>query len=132
MPGQNSKNSEDIAMSGPTVLDAKTNPGTFDLNQNLEPVSRTQVVASVKDFQHKVTDVRIRFLHVPMEISMKEVSGSTWVADLSSSQLKQLAVNGHTMKYEANVVARDNSGQTAVSKSPIEIAVRAPDINATG
>jgi hypothetical protein len=127
-----SKNGQEIAVSGPTVLDAKTTPGTFQLNQNLEPVSRTQVMASVKDFQNKVTDVRVRFLHVPLEMPMKQVSPSTWVAELAPNQLKQLAVNGHTMRYEANIIARDNAGQTAVSKQPIEIAVSAPDINATG
>lgn len=127
-----SKASQEIAVSGPSVLDAKTNPGTFDLNSNLEPVSLTQVVANVKDFSNKVTDVRIRFVHVPLEIPMKEVSPSTWVATLSSTQLKQLGVNGHTMKYEANVIARDNQGQTGISKQPLEISVRAPDLNATG
>jgi len=126
------KASQEFAATGPSVLDAKTNPGTFDLNSNLEPVSLTQVVANVKDFQNKVTDVRLRFVHVPLEIPMKETSPSTWVATLSANQLKQLGVNGHTMKYEANVIARDNQGQTGISKQPIEISVRAPDMNATG
>jgi hypothetical protein len=126
------ESAKEFASSGPTVVDVKTEPGTFNLTQNLEPVGRTEVIANIKDFNNKVSDVRLRFTHIPMEIPMKQVSSSTWVADLGGSQLKQLAVNGHTMKYEANVIARDDKGQTGVSSSPIEIAVKAPDINSTG
>src|SRR6185437_7409108 len=68
--GGNSKSGQEIAATGPTVLDAKTSPATFDLNSNMDPVTRTQVIASVKDFQNRVTDVRVRFLHVPLEIPM--------------------------------------------------------------
>ena len=131
-PSGNISNGEQLAHTAPTVVSARTNPGTFELNQNLDPVSRTQIVADVKDYSNKVTDVRIRFVHIPMEIPMHQASASTWVADLQPQQLKQLAVNGHTMKYEANVIARDNQGQTGMSAKPLEIAVKAPDINATG
>lgn len=127
-----SESAKELAQIGPTVVDVRTNPGTFDLNQNLQPVSRSEVIANVKDFNNKVTDVKLRFVHIPLEVSMSQVSPSTWTADLKPNQLRILAVNGHTMKYEANVVARDEKGQTSVSNNPIEIAVRAPDINATG
>jgi hypothetical protein len=127
-----SKNSQDIASTGPTVLDVRTNPGTFALNQNMTPVSSAQVVADVKDFNGKVSDVRLRFVHVPIEVPMQQVTPSTWVADLNQSQLRQLAVNGHTMKYDANVIAKDNKGLTAVSGTPVEISIKAPDIMSSG
>lgn len=130
--GNKSESAKELATAGPTVVDVKANPGTFEVNQNLQPISRSQVVANVKDFSNKVTDVRLRFVHIPLEIPMTQVSPSTWTADLKPDQLRMLAVNGHTMKYEANVIARDNKGQTAVSPNALEIAVRAPDINATG
>ncbi len=126
--GSKSESAKELAASGPTVVDVKTFPGTFDVNQSLQPVSQSQVIASVKDFKNTVTDVRLRFLHIPMEIPMKQLNTSTWVANIQPDQLRQLAVNGHTMKYEANVIAKDNIGQTAVSRTPIEIAVKAPEV----
>jgi hypothetical protein len=130
--GGNKSNGNELAQSGPTVLDVKTSPDVFGLNQNLAPVSQAQVVANIKDFQGQVQDVKLQFLHVPLVVQMKQVTPSTWVADLTQEELKQLAVNGHTMKYEANVVAKDTSGQLGVSKSPIEISVKAPDVTSSG
>jgi hypothetical protein len=125
-------NGQDIASIGPTVLDVRTSPGIFALNQNLAPVSTATVVADVKDFNAKVDDVHLRFLHVPLEITMQQVTPSTWQADLTQEQLKQLAVNGHTMKYEANVIAKDDKGLTAVSAKSVEIAIKAPDVMSSG
>lgn len=95
-------------------------------------MTQAQVVADVKDFQGQVQDVRLRFTHVPIEVPMTQVTPSTWMATLDQNQLKLLAVNGHTMKYEANVIARDTKGQTGISQKPVEISVKAPDITSTG
>ena len=118
-----------MASSGPTVVDAKTNPGTFELSSDFKPTQTATIVADVKDFTAKVTDVNLRFLHVPMEIPMQNIGGTTWRAQLSSEQLKTLAVGGQTIKYDVNVVAKDEDGMTAVSKEPINIAVKAPDLS---
>ena len=127
-----SDSGQEISRTGPTVLDTRTNPGTFSLNQNLQPMSQAQILADIKDFQGKVQDVRLRFTHIPIEVRMTQVTPSTWMATLTQDQLKQLAVNGHTMKYEANVIARDSVGQTGISQKPLEIAIKAPDITSTG
>jgi hypothetical protein len=124
----NSKSADDLAYMGPTVLDAKTNPGTFELNRQMKSKTEAQVVADVKDFQSPVTDVRLRFVRVPVEIPMKKTGkGDQWVADLSQSQLRELAVAGHTMNYDANIIAKNSKGQVATTKKPINVAVKAPD-----
>jgi hypothetical protein len=115
-------------LSVPKVVDAKTNPGTFELDQNMDPITRTQVIANVKDYGNKVTDVRLQFAGVPMEIPLKQSKGTTWTADLNSDQLAQLAVSGKTMKYKANVIARNDKGQVGVSSDPVEVEVKAPEI----
>jgi ABC-type glycerol-3-phosphate transport system substrate-binding protein len=125
-----SKSADDLAYTGPTVLDAKTNPGTFELNRQMTPKTEAQVVADVKDFNAKITDVRLRFVRVPVEIPMKlsKDKADQWVADLSKDQLRELAVAGHTMNYDANIIAKNSKGQVATSKKPINVAVKAPDV----
>jgi len=125
-----SKSADDLAYTGPTVLDAKTNPGTFELNRQMSPKTEAQVVADVKDFNSKVTDVRLRFVRVPVEIPMKmsKDKADQWVADLSKDQLRELAVAGHTMNYDANIIAKNAKGQVATTKKPINVAVKAPDV----
>ncbi|MGK5083698.1 hypothetical protein WDW37_10375 [Bdellovibrionota bacterium FG-1] len=128
----NSESGKDIATSGPTVLNAHTEPGTFSLNQQLKPNETNKVVADVKDFGSKVTDVKINFTEVPLSIPMKNVGGSTWVAELNAEQLKRLAVSGKTMKYEARVEAKDESGKISTSKGPVEISVQTPEVTKSG
>ena len=124
-----SKSADDLAYVGPTVLDAKTNPGTFELNNQMKPKTEAQVVADVKDFNAPVTDVKLRFVRVPVEIPMKKSGNKTdqWVADLSRDQLRELAVAGHTMNYDANIIAKNSKGQVSQTKKPINIAVKAPE-----
>jgi hypothetical protein len=122
-----SKSAEELAYTGPTVLDTRTNPGTFELNQQMKPKTQAEVVANVKDFQSKVKDVRLRFNRVPIEVPMQKTKGDEWVARLSQQQLRELAVAGHTMKYEANIIAKNEKGQIATAKSPITITVKAPE-----
>jgi hypothetical protein len=122
-----SKSADDLAYSGPTVIDTRTDPSTFELNKNLDPKTENQVIATVKDFNSKVTDVRLRFTRVPITVALKKGEGDEWVGDISKKDLKELAVSGHTMRYDATIVAKNKNGQVATSKSPLTIYVKAPD-----
>jgi hypothetical protein len=124
-----SKSGDQIAAQGPTVLDARTNPGTFELNSAYQPTQPAEILAEVKDFSSNIKDVRLRFVHVPLEIPMKHVEGSTWRAQLSPNQLKSLAVGGQTMNYQVNVIARSADGMVATSSEPLKVAVSAPDLS---
>lgn len=131
MPWQK-ESGEQISTSGPTILNAHTEPGTFELNKQLKADQTNKVVADVKDFSSKLTSVELSFNEIPLSVPMRNVGGTTWVAELSPAQLKRLAVSGKTMKYEARVEAKDESGKTATSKGPIEISIRTPDITKSG
>jgi hypothetical protein len=122
-----SKSADDLAYTGPTVMETRTDPSTFELNRNLDPKTDTQVVATVKDFNSKITDVHLRFTRVPINIALKKGQGDEWVGTLSKKELRELAVSGHTMKYEAEIIAKNKNGQVATSKSPLDIYVKAPD-----
>jgi len=124
----NKTSANDLAANGPTIVDARTNPGTFELNRNLQAAGPTEILAEVKDFTSNIDEVRLRFVNVPMEIPMKNIGGSTWRAELSAEQLKKLAVGGQTMQYQVNVIAKNADGQTAVSREPIQVSVKAPDM----
>lgn len=126
-PFSSSKNAQNISATGPTILDAKTNPGTVELNADLKAPQNPQIFADVKDFNSPVKEVRARFIHVPIELSMNQLAGTTWEASLTPDQVKQLAVAGQTMHYQANIVATDADGRVAVTQSPIDIAIKSPD-----
>jgi hypothetical protein len=59
---------------------------------------------------------------------MKYQGGTTWRAELTKDQLKLLAVSGQTMRYDANVIATNANGQVGMSREPIEIAIKAPEV----
>ena len=101
---------------------------TPKLDRSLQPTQQAEVIAEVKDFTSNVTEVRLRFVRVPMEIRMQNIGGTTWRAQLTPKQLQTLAVGGQTMTYEANVIARNREGLIGVSKEPVEVAVSAPDL----
>jgi hypothetical protein len=128
LTGKNTTSGENLSAAGPTVMEARANPGTVELNDNLQARQRAEVLADVKDFSSKVRDVKLRFTHVPIELSMDNVAGTTWRAEISPDQLKQLAVSGSTMKYEAQVIATNEKGQVATSREPVTIQVKAPDL----
>ena len=119
---------KDIEAHGPTVLNARVSPGTIDLNPDLRPKVPGEILADVKDFDANVTDVRVRFKDVPLEVPMQRLAGSTWRAVLTQRQIKQLAVSGSTMKYSVDIIAKDDAGRTAVSPKPIEVAVKTPEL----
>ena len=118
----------ELAASGPTVLEARVEPGTIELNNQMQPVKPAEVLADIKDFTSPVTEVKLQFTHVPLEVPMRNIGGTTWRAEFSPRQLQKLAVSGRTIRYDANVVATDGEGQTATSKSPVQLAIKAPDL----
>lgn len=126
---QGKESGEKIASSGPTVLFARTQPGTIELDRDLVPIQSAQVLADVKDFKSKITDVKLQFQNVPLEVPMENIGGTTWRAVLSPRQLELLAVSGKTIKYDAQVVARNEEGQVGMSEKPVQVAIKAPDIS---
>lgn len=109
-------------------MNTRAIPETVELNRSYQPTQTPEILTEVKDFESKITGVTLRFVNVPLEVAMRNVAGTTWRATLSPAQVKMLAVGGQTMRYEANIVARNQNGEVAVSKEPIEISVRAPDL----
>lgn len=122
------ESSKEFATNGPTILNPRTSPSTIELNTSLQPQQPAQVIADVKDFNSNVTDVKLRFVHVPLEIPMHKTGGTTYVGTLTQKQLAMLAVAGKTMNYEANIIAKNEAGQTAVTNNPVSVAVKAPDV----
>lgn len=115
------------------MLNPRTQPGTIELDRDLLPTTSAEVLADVKDLSSNVNDVRVRFAHVPIEVPMTNVGATTWRATLSARELQLLAVPGRTMTYDANIVAKDEAGQTSVSKNTVQVAIKAPDqVNSGG
>lgn len=123
------KSGQDIAASGPTVLNAEAKPSTVELNRDLVPNRTPEVLADVKDFKSKIRDVKLKFTHVPLQVSMENIGGTTWRGVLSTKQLQTLAVAGKSTKYDATVVARNEQGQVGMSENPVTITVKAPDMS---
>ena len=119
---------KEIAKSGPTVLNAHSEPGTFELNNQQQAKQPGKVLADVKDFNSKIIEVKLNFTEIPLSVTMHNIGGTTWVAELSSEQLRSLAVPGKTMKYKSSVVAKDEQGKTASSKDHVEIEIIAPAV----
>ena len=120
---------KDIAQRGPTVMNARTEPSTVELNRELKPFQKSEILADVKDFDSTISKVTVKFTQVPVQIPMTNIGGSTWRAEISPSQLKSLAVSGKTMKYEAQIEARNEKGQVAIARDPITVSVKTPDLS---
>jgi len=120
----------ELSQNGPTVVNARAEPGVIVLNRDLLPNRPAEVLADVKDFKSNILDVRLKFQDVPMEVPMQNIGGTTWRAELTPQQLQQLAISGQTVKYAATVVARNTKGETTTSPEPIYVAVRTPDLAA--
>ncbi|HLD98990.1 MAG TPA: hypothetical protein VJB59_01960 [Bdellovibrionota bacterium] len=126
--GSKSESGKELSASGPTIMNARTVPSTIELNKSLQPAQSPEILADVKDFSSTVSDVRVRFIHVPLEIPMTNIGGTTWRATLTPQQLRQLAVSGQTMQYDVNVIARNQKGQSITSQEPISLAVKTPEL----
>ncbi len=128
MPGT-TESSKEISATGPTILNARIDPTTVELNRNLQPVRTPEIIADVKDFRSKITNVTLKFKHVPMQIPMENVGGTTWRAVLTPEQLQTLAVSGKTITYDASIIARNQDGQVVEGSDPVNIAIKAPDLS---
>jgi hypothetical protein len=122
------ESSQDISVLGPTVLDAHAVPGTIELNRDLQPMQPAQVVAQVKDFKSEISSVQLRFQHVPLEIPMHLVGGSTYSAELTPNQVQMLAVSGRTVQYSAMVIAHDSAGKVGTSSQPVTVSIKSPQL----
>jgi len=122
---------EELSQTGPTVLNARTEPGTFEVTRTLKPIQTPNILADVKDMTAVIATVRILFNNAPITVPMQRVAGTTWRATLTQEQIKRLAVSGQTMKYNASIVATNSKGRQSQSAS-VSILVRAPEIDATG
>lgn len=116
----------ELSATGPSIVEVRTEPGTFELSPSWDPVAPAKIVAQVKDFTSNIQDVRLRFNKVPLQIVMTRMGGTSWEATLSPQQLQTLAVGGKTMRYEANVIARNEDGLITVSPDPVQVRVKAP------
>lgn len=127
--GDAEKSESQFSTNAPTIVAPKANPAVIQLNRDFQPVNPAEVTADVKDFSHEVQSVTLKFRNVPLEIPMSRVRGTTWRAELSSEQLQLLAINGRTVRYDADVVAKNSEGAEGVSEFPVQIAVAAPDLS---
>jgi hypothetical protein len=123
------KTGEEIAATGPTVMNARANPGTVELDRDYNARTSAEILAEVKDYTANVVDVQLRFTHAPLEIPMEHVSGTTWRATLTPGQLRILGVGDQTTHYEATIVAKDSSGAVTASKEPVHINVKGPNLS---
>jgi hypothetical protein len=128
-PGQSTESGKEIAATGPTVMNVHLEPSTIELNRQLQPMRRAEITADVKDFSSRITDVNLRFIHVPITVPMTNIGGTTWRAELSPQQLQTLAVSGKTIAYDAVIEAKDEKGQVGTSAQPLSVAVKSPDIS---
>ena len=118
-----------LAAGGPVILNQRVTPDKVELNKYMQAKNPQQIFAEVQDVTANVSDVRLKFLDTPIEIPMEKIGATTWRASIPADQLKRMAVSGKTMNYKANVVARDEKGDVAVSKQPLEIKIDAPEFN---
>jgi hypothetical protein len=127
-PSQQTQKNEPIELSAnsPTVLNARIEPDIVVLNSEMQPTTPAQIVADVKDFKNRVTDVRLKFADVPLEIPMENIGGTTWRAQLTPQELQMLAVSGKTVKYKTMIVAKSSAGDVSDSGDPVLVAVKAP------
>ncbi len=130
-PFSRSTGGEELSQTGPTVLNARTEPGTFEVTRTLRPIQTPTILAEVKDMTAEVNTVRIMFNNAPIMIPMERVAGTTWRATLTPEQIKRLAVSGKTMKYDASIVATNSKGRQSQSAT-LDVRVKAPEIDATG
>lgn len=114
------------SQNGPVIMNPRISPETVELTRYLQPKSPNHILAEVKDFRSEVTNVHLKLSHAPIEVPLERIGGTTWRGELTSDQLKRLAVSGKTMKYRGTIVAQNELGQVAMSKDQVEIQVEAP------
>ncbi len=124
------KKAEELSPTGPSLVGARVTPSTIELDRNLDPRQKPEILVEVKDFTSNVNDVRLRFDQVPVELKFKRVAGSTWRAELGKNELRRLAVGNQTTQYEAMIYARNDAGKIGVAREPVKVSIKAPDLSA--
>ncbi len=133
MPKTGGDESKELSYTGPTILNPRTIPEKVELNKNLQPSQPVQVLADVKDFRSPITSVKLKFINVPLELPMQRMAGTTWSVRVPPERLKDLAVAGQTMNYDATIIATNEKGQEAVSSKNVVVSVAAPElVHSTG
>ncbi len=114
------------AVNAPLILNPRSSPEEIELNRFLQPKEPQYFLADVQDLASPVKEVRLRLGGTLIDIPMQRVGGTTWRAELSSDQIKRLAMSGRTIEYKARVIARDERGAVSTSKDVALIRVTAP------
>ncbi|MFL5812633.1 MAG: hypothetical protein ACJ763_03575 [Bdellovibrionia bacterium] len=112
----------------PIILTMRTEPGTIELNRDLQPIRVPKVQADIQDLHSEVTEVMLQFDNVPLTVPMNKVSGNTWEVQLDSHALEMMAVSGETTKYGAQIMAKNADGKKALSDQPVIVSVKAPSL----
>jgi hypothetical protein len=112
----------------PIILTARTEPGTIELNRDLQPIRTPKILADVEDLHSKVTEVELEFENVPLTVPMTKGEGNTWEVQLDDHALEMMAVSGETAKYGAQIIAKNADGKRALSEKPLIISVKAPSL----
>jgi hypothetical protein len=126
--GKNPNGATEISADHPSVLNARAEPQVVTLNRDLQPNQQAEVLADVKFFKGQISGVTLKFRDIPFEVPLENIGGTTWRAEFSPRQLQALAVSGKTVQYKADVIAKDDQGETAKSPDPITVVIQAPDL----
>ena len=125
---KNLNGATEISADHPSVLNARAEPQVVTLNRDLQPNQQAEVLADVKFFQGQISGVTLKFRDIPLEIPLENIGGTTWRAEFSPRELQSLAVSGKTVQYKADVIAKDDQGETAKSPDAIIVVIQAPDL----
>jgi len=124
----NPNGATEISADHPSVLNARAEPQVVTLNRDLQPNQQAEVLADVKFFKGQISGVTLKFRDIPLEVPLENIGGTTWRAEFSPRQLQALAVSGKTVQYKADVIAKDDQGETAKSPDAIIVVIQAPDL----
>ncbi|MEN9723652.1 MAG: hypothetical protein RJB38_1638 [Pseudomonadota bacterium] len=130
-PFHSSTDSQELSPSGLTILNPRTEPGTFETTRDLKPIDPPVVLAEVKDITGNLTEVHLQIENSSVRVPMTRVAGTTWRGKLTDRQLQTLAINGKTLKYQGTIHARNDRFRKTAS-ARIEIRVKAPQVEVTG
>ncbi len=132
-----------VATSGmpiapPVIANPRVVPNVVILGPRLDAAQPVNVYVDIKSLGSNLdkvklrlyfasdTDQRLKFFERPVSVDMKHLEGSTWRAELSDNELKKLAINGESLKYEGHIIAQNDQGQTTVSSETITFTIQAP------
>lgn len=120
----------ELSQTKPNVINPRINPdNNIELNRDMQPQERVEIVTEVKDFGSEVTNVTMRLQEVPFEITLAPVGGTTWRAQINPALIQRLAVGNQTTNYTAKIYAKNAKGTVVVSDQTVKFSVVAPDLS---